>query len=311
MDVTIATEADPGALLEDPRWAWELANPVGLRLRVARVSGVDRARFAARGQRVLADGEERVFGCVLPPWPEPRAGGEVVGALREAARALLSETTGPSADLLSYGWLSDPALTWCLDELRFETPRVHTILVGQSGWSGDARADEPLPAGIEVLQAADPRVADLHRRCAAAWGVSGLRDEAFLRWRVFEHPSAPYTVLAARGAGDALAGHVVARESDLLGARALTLVDWLVPDDEPEAGEALLEAVRVLARRRGLVEVRATLPEWSGWFARLEELGFLVHASDLRLATRRNHPRHEIYWLRANWWVQPLDLDRV
>jgi hypothetical protein len=121
-----------------------------------------------------------------------------------------------------------------------------------------------------------------------------------------------YRLLAARNHGGELAGLAIYRLSEWPLSRSLLPCDWLVPDDETDAGATLLEGLIATARIDLARTVIALFPEWSPWRTRFQRRGFGEHATDYHLVTGSySAPQYTAGWVRENWWYQPLDLDLV
>lgn len=294
---------------ESWRWAWR-DNPAGMRSFVATAGGKVRAHYGTRLHRVLVDGEERLFGLVSGALihPDHRRGIGPPALLVDAARALTEAHCATDKDLVTYCW-PDPQ-GWRREKqvleaemVRRESPLERTIEEG-SGAPGGSRE---LPAG--VVESADfAGVRELYDRCAAAWAASMVRDETHLAWRVGRHPERPYRVLARRTA-DGLAGQAILRPTGWPDAGTAAIVDWLVPADDTATGDLLLDGALALARSAGARRLIAVIPPWSDWFQHFQKRGFLVTASSMLLSARNAHPRHDMFWLRDGWWLQPLDLE--
>jgi hypothetical protein len=289
-------------------WEWAYrSNPAGMRAWVAMDGGLVAAHYASRPVRVRVEGREGTFAQIVDCFvrAEHRAGRKGPRLFAETGRRLLESTCGPGKDLVAYGWPTRAA--WRLGRafLGYGLVRRETSLSLELG-----RGPRGLPAGIETLDAFDGRTQRLYERCAREWPASAIRDERYLGWRVSRHPLRPYRVIAAPDGCGGLAGHAITRLSDWPVERALLVTDWLVPSDEVEAADALLEGVRELARTLGARILIAVFPEWSPWFARFQQHGFYAAPSDYHMVSGSyNDPRYGCEWLRENWWYQPLDLD--
>ena len=308
-----------GAAPSLAEWSWAFErNPAGSRTNVVLdAGGTLVAHFATRSHRVVVDGEECRFGQVAHPFadsnvdPDPHAPHLLV----EAARDLLSGGAG-GGDLVSYVQ-SGPG-TWARWEvvkrhLRFELLRMQSRLVRAAG---PAREELPrrfggLEVDLRLREGPRDEVRELYDRAREPLFASQVRDTAFLRWRFLERPGVDYDMLFVRDAGGALLGYAAARIENDGGASSYGIVDWLVPEGDRPAGRALLDGLLSRASSHGAATIHATLPEWSPWFAFFQEEGFLVTPTDLLTAIRRRHPRHEVYFLRDNWWYQPADFDEV
>lgn len=288
-------------------WQWTYAqNPGGIRVWVATFGDLIAAHYASQPNRVLVEGDERVFAQIIDSMvhPEHRRGLKRPGLFVETARRMLAATCGPDKDLVTYGWPIPEAWRMGKTFLQYEMVRRQTTLAREPG-----PGPSELPAGIALVRRADPSVGRLYARCAEAWGASTIRDARYLDWRLFEGPRHTYQVLAALDGDGAWAGYVVYRRTDWPVPGAGMVLDWLVPDDETETGEALLAAVLARCRAEGVSVLLAMFPEWSPWFLRWQERGFLARASTYLMSGRNNDPRHDMPWLRDHWWYQPLEID--
>jgi len=291
--------------LEEWRWAYS-DNPAGLRVWLALDGATVAAHYASLPNRTRVEGETRVFAQIVDTMvhPDYRRGLKKPGLFVETARRMLAATCGPDKDLVTYGWPTREAWRTGKAFLDYEMVRRESALYSELDG-----VDPTLPAGVVRALAFPESVARLYERCAAEWGASTIRDRAWLQWRVFARPGQDYRVLTVPDAAGALLGYAVLRTTDWPIPGACVLCDWLVPSDDRETGERLLAAVRSDARAGGAAAVLALFPQWSPWFLHFQERGFLVTSTEYFMSGRNNHPRHDMFWLRDNWWYQPLDLD--
>lgn len=316
-------EDDPGF---EPRtladWEWTYRrNPSGTRVWVAVQDGHVAAHYASQPNRVRVEGEQRIFGQILDSMvhPEHRQGLKRPGLFVETARRMLDATCGPDKDLVTYGWPNPDAWRMGKAFLQYELVRRQTILV-RDLTRDPARNAAPgateLPESVELVESADERVDRLYERCAGEWGASTIRDAAWVNWRFFDCPRRDYELLVAHDADGEWAGYAAYRTSDWPIPHSGCVVDWLVPGDPEDlraraAGEALRDAVLARARTAGVDVLLGIFPEWSPWFQRFQEWGFLVRSTDYLMSGRNNHRRHDMAWLRDHWWYQPVELDLV
>jgi hypothetical protein len=183
--------------------------------------------------------------------------------------------------------------------------RTQTVLAREP----DTRASAP--AEVERLGRFDAEVRALYERCARDWGASAIRDERWLNWRFVENPFHEYVLLGVRDGAGRLRGMAVYRFGDWKLPRMGIIVDWLVPPDEPEVGELLRRAIDARASAERAGSVALFLPEWSPWFERFQDWGFLVWPTDYYMVGRTHHPPLTMRWLRENWWYQLADSDLV
>jgi hypothetical protein len=290
-------------------WDWAFAhNPAGRRIWVAESEGVIAAQCAALPYRVHVDGRETTFtqGVDSMVHPEHRKGLRRPGLYVETAYPFFREFGGLGGDLLHYGWPVEPAWRIGRTFLGYEIVRTQPIHV---------RDLEPgpteIPREVERVERFGDDVVALYDRCRAGWGASVIRDARYLNWRFLERPGFRYDVFAVRDSAGALAGCAIHRRADRPFAGSGLIMDWLVPDDEPEAGELLREACLARGRADGARASLVVFPEWTPWNARFQDWGYRVHTTDYLLIGIVQHPRYDTWWLRRNWWYQLAELDVV
>lgn len=143
-------------------------------------------------------------------------------------------------------------------------------------------------------------------RCAGAWAASTIRGPEVLAARLVEDRRA--RALGVRDEQGLLRGVAIVSAEQRLAPRACTIVDWLVPSDEPQVGARLLAGCALRARALGADDgLAALLPHCSPWFLSFQEAGFEVHPSPLLLAARTRVSRHDGSWLRDHWFYTALD----
>jgi len=286
-------------------WRWS-AGPPGLprrafvALRGERVA----ALYAGRPVRTWLLGEERL--CVqsvdLVVHPEER-GGLGGGRLHRAVgRAYFDEYGGRAGDAVHFGWPIPAARRLGEGTLRNRLVRDELVVVRE--------LLDPPPASPEVERLADfgEDLRWLWDRCAPAWGAAAIRDAAWARWRFLARPGVEYAPLGLRREG-ILRGLAVVRLTPWSLPGALPLVDWLVPDDEPEVAAALEAAARGLARERGAARLVAMLPPWSAAFAELQGRGWRVHPAPYAQLLRSFDPRVDEDGWRSWCWQTLADTD--
>lgn len=289
-------------------WDWAFAhNPAGRRIWVAESEGVIAAQCAALPYRVWLDGRESSFtqGVDSMVHPEHRKGLRRPGLYVETAYPFFERFGGYGNDILHYGWPVEPAWRIGRTFLGYEIVRTQTLHFFEPG-----PAPRPFPREVERLARFGPEVERLYLRCRANFGASVIRDARYMNWRFADHPRFRYELLAVRRGGE-LAGLAIYRRADWPVPGTALVMDWLVPDDEPEAGALLRDALLARAVQDGAQVVLAVFPDWSPWNPRFQEWGFRVHASDYLLIGIIQDPRYDTWWLREHWWYQLAELDVV
>ena len=193
--------------------------------------------------------------------------------------------------------------------LEYHRLRVVNYLAREAGLGG-----VDLPAGVEVekVERAPDGVEALFEQVTAEKLCLTRRNAAYLDWRYVEIPGDSYELYAARRAGQ-LCGVMVLRPVHELMPGSCTIVDWIVPEGDLEAFDALLGRATQRAREMGRAQVMAVFPDPSLEFARLKERDFSVvsseHYEERRLTHRIYHPQMTTPWLQEHWWYTLGDSD--
>lgn len=287
-------------------WRWRYTdNPGGIRVYVSTKDDVIAAHYASQPSRVWIEGEERIFAQIIDSFvhPEHRRGLKRPGLFVQTALLMLDEFCGPDKDLVTYGWPIEEAWRMGKRFLRYELVRSQVMLSRSVGEGGSE-----LPSGVEIVERYDDEVRELWERASAPWGASIIRDAAYLNWRFTDNPRHEYTKVAVRKNGR-LRGHLVFKIGDWPLPNTAIVMDWLVADDDLDAGVALHDAAMALGRAGGAPHVVTIFPEWSPWFARFQEWGWVGRPSMYLMSGRKNTPRHTMEWLRDHWWYQFAEMD--
>lgn len=299
--------------IEDQKWS-ALQNPAGWRMYVGvhQESGQIVSQYAAWPVRMRTQGGgTAMFGQIRDAMVHPghRNGLKRPGLFVRTAWPFFDHYGGPDKDFVHYGM---PAVRqhWRIGHafLKYEICRPHGVLFTEPGnhpWADQA------PTNVEVLDGFDEQVEWLYDRCCGPWGISAIRDADFMNWRYVAPPQREYICLGVRDAQGILRGLAVYRHMDWLIPGMGVLVDWLVPDDEPEVGKALVQALMHRAKGDAAPALGGIFPEWSPWFERFQEWGFLFRSSDLFMVSRNFHPQYSTLWLRDHWWYTMGDTDLV
>lgn len=280
------------------RWAYEL-NPAGRRAWAAFDGARVLAHYAALPARALLRGAPVSVARVVDSFARPEArGGGAQGVFARTARAFF-QAHGGRDDALYYGWPVERAWRAGARSLGYEAVRTQAALLfpGAEGPAGGPH--------VETLERFDEQALWLFERCAPSFSCAVVRDARWLAWRFLEPPLGAATCLGVRDDAGVLRGLAVCARASVAQRELELLVDWLVPEDEPEVGRALLGA----ARARG--ELAAWLPERSAWFARFQEWGARVHPTPWRMAARSFVPRVDAAWLAFDGWFTLGDSDLV
>ena len=181
---------------------------------------------------------------------------------------------------------------------------------------GNLPAPAPLGARIVELYSADPRMTGLWEDFARDVGVGVERDEAYLRWRIFDKPGEVYRTIAVERGGrlDALCIFTL---KDKHGGRVGYVMELLHRRGRgADARRLLRRAVNKLARDGADAVLAWCLPHspnasaytWNGFLPMPEklrpiELHFGARAFDPSVAS--------VVGDRASWYLSYLDSDTV
>lgn len=292
------------------QWTWAFEkNPAGRRVFVAVHAHEVVAQFAGLPVAVLIDGREQFFTQIVDSMvhPEHRAGLKRPGLFVNTAQAFVDHFTGPEKDLVLYGWPVEEAFRIGERFLGYEVLRRELVLAREVG--DGSRELPPRVGHVERIARFDHQARWLYERCCGAFAASAIRDDRFLNWRFVDHPSGAYRCFGARDEAGILRGLAVYRFGRFGLPSMGVIVDWLVPPEEVEIGELLMQALLAAACSDAAQAVCGMIPDWSPWFERFQEWGFAVHPSDHTLVGRTFHPRLDDSFLREGWWYQLADSD--
>lgn len=287
---------------DERQWDWAFRrNPAGTRLFLARRAGRVVAAFGALPVRVRAFGEPRTFDFLFDLLSDASlAPGEREETWCACAQAFVAAHGGPQDDMLHYGWPAGRERELSKSELGHELLCASALLVQPLGPGATT-----LPRGVEELTGERARLGSeadaLYAACAPQWGVSVVRDAAFLNWRFVEQPFFRYRLFVLRSQ-HGLRGFAAYRLGPELHPGLGLLMDLLVLPGDEAAAELLLAAAAAAARADGAAALAAALPEWSPWALFLQERGFLHHPSEHLLLVRGSLPRFDMLYLRDHWW---------
>lgn len=128
---------------------------------------------------------------------------------------------------------------------------------------------------IEDIGRFDRRFDDLWAKVGRSFGLSVARTSSYLTWRYASHPEKGYRCLAVLSAGNLVAYAVVA-ETRPQSVLTWELVELIVDPDVPDAGLALVQAVKERARKAHVAEMAAwMLPHHELYREILNKVGFV------------------------------------
>jgi Acetyltransferase (GNAT) domain len=297
--------------LEQWRWAF-LQNPAGHRISLAvAADGTIASQYA--GMPMFCDtpwGERRFVHCVdSMTHPAYRSGLKT--------KSLFVETCMPFwahcreiGDALFYGFPVDAAFRIGQRYLKYVMMTVIDYLIRPA-----AAGPLPMPPGLEVaaVEVVPPDLGGLYEQVRALKRCLVRRDYRYMLWRYRQNPArADYELWTARRGGR-LVGLMVLKPGSGLAPDAATIVDWLVPEHDAAAADALLAAAVRRQQDGGKQRLMTVLPPWSHEARVLQQRGFEWTPSANWLQRRLVHniciPQVTPEFLAEHWWYTLGDTD--
>ncbi len=295
------------------QWRWQyLANPQGHRISLA-VTGDGEVAAQYAGVPLLADtpfGPQQFIHCVdSMTHPEFRQGLKRKGLFVLTCEPFWAHSRA-IGDALFYGFPVDAAFRIGQRYLEYREMCVIDYLI----------RDRALPALVAPPAIAVERVAVVPADVDALWArvrrdkhCLVRRDRSYLDWRYVQNPQhRDYELHAARRDG-VLVGLLVLKPWQGLAPDAATIADWLVPEAEVAAADALLAAAVRRQHDENRSRLLTVLPQWSSEWRHLEARGFVRTPSATFLQRRMIHnicqPRITPEFLASSWWFTLGDSD--
>jgi hypothetical protein len=295
------------------QWQWAyLQNPAGYRISLAVADdGTVASQYAGMPMRCDTPWGEQLFVHCVDSMTHP--------AYRQGlqAKSLFVETCLPFwahsreiGDALFYGFPVDAAFRIGQRYLKY------VLMTGIDYLIRDREAG-PLeaPPGIEVARIeALPAATDaLYAEVRAEKQCLVRRDRRYLQWRYVDNPSRADYELWTASRGGRLRGLMVLKPGSGLAPDAATIADWLVPEGDAAARDALLAAAVGRQREQGRKRLMTVLPPWSAEAAAFAARGFVWTPSANWLQRRLVHNicKAEITaeFLAQSWWYTLGDSD--
>jgi hypothetical protein len=286
------------------------ANPLGaLEMIVAKEGERCLAVYAVVPQRCLLAGEPCVAGLQTDMAVDPALRGGLGGSrlILAVGEAYMRQYLG-GAKQLEWGFPEPHLQRVCLAHLKVGVLRDVAFLVREP-----APAPIAAPAGVQVRSVLryDADLDGLWSRCSPALGTCTVRDARQLDWRYADHPDVRYTLLESRGGGGGELRGVAVVRSGGLDERLLSLMDWLVPEDDEECEAALLAHLCAEAVRRGHAYVATWFPLFFPIALRWQRrFGFFVRPTQLQ-ESYRSWGGAGRRWLDEHWYQTMGDIDSL
>jgi GNAT superfamily N-acetyltransferase len=128
--------------------------------------------------------------------------------------------------------------------------------------------------GIEIDQVdrLDDQFDQFWKKAAALYSIMGIRDQKYMTWRYFQHPTRTYTLYRAIRNGE-MRGYIVLRKVELLNFNSAVIVDLLGLDEE--AVSALVKRGIQHNREEGADLLGFMVPQGHFYYKILRRMGFL------------------------------------
>lgn len=293
------------------QWRWKFAeNPLrrtDIELACA-ADGEIVAAYCGVTHRALLRGEECLAGVQVDVSVARRlrrtpSGVEILAAIGRR----YYDRHGGGATRIAWGF-PEPALHRIgLRHIDFEVLRDVNFVVRETG-----AALWPPPASIVVerVRRFGPAADALWARVRGRFGAVLIRDARYLDWRYADQPGLEHVLLLARSAdGGEPRGLAVAREGGWTG-ELLSVLDWLVPEDDRDAEAALVAGVLEEAAARGRTHVAAWFAGAPMLFSRFQrDHGFFVLPTPYQECFRTWVPSANRRWLAQHWYQAMGDID--
>ena len=180
----------------------------------------------------------------------------------------------------------------------------------------DANAPLPPPppaVTCERVATIPPDIGSLYASIALEKRLALRRDYRYLDWRYVQNPArADYEAWTARRHGR-LCGFVVLKPRQALIPGGATIADWMVPAEDAETIDAVVQVAVQRARQEGKASLMTVFPEWSTEWAALVQRGFVQTPSanwlERRLVYLITGSPLTQETLAARWWYALGDSD--
>jgi hypothetical protein len=298
-------------------WDWKFRdNPLGAtEMVVAMAPDGDGANgqtcvavYAVVPQRCVLRGEPCIGGLQTDLAVDPALRSGLAGSrLIVATGRAYSEAFLQGKKQLEWGFPEPHLQRVCMAHLQVGVMRDVVFLVREAG---------PVPAAVEgvvvePLARFGAEADALWERCKRAYGAAVERDAPYLNWRYADHPDVSYRTLAARDPGGALRGLAVTRSGGC-DERLLSVMDWIVPDDDHGAERALLRGLVEAARDHRKDYLGAWFPLFLPQALRWQrEHGFFARPTPFQESYRCWVKGLGRRWLDEHWYQTMGDIDFI
>ncbi|HYA93524.1 MAG TPA: GNAT family N-acetyltransferase [Thermodesulfobacteriota bacterium] len=163
--------------------------------------------------------------------------------------------------------------------------------------------------GIEIEEAGlfDQQFDAFWQKASSLHPFMGVRNQNYLSWRYFRHPTRNYTILRAKKSGE-MKGYIVLRKVELLNFNSAVIVDLLALDEATLT--ALVEKGIQHSRQEGADLLGFMVPKIHLYYKILRDMGFLPSFKKFLLMIYSNEKEKGLFDLRE-WYVNWGDTDVI
>jgi hypothetical protein len=160
---------------------------------------------------------------------------------------------------------------------------------------------------IEKVGQLDDSFDSFWQKALSLYPIMGIRNQNYLTWRYFKHPTRDYIIYRAIKNGE-MRGYIVLRKVDLLNFNSAVIVDLLALDEV--ALLALVERGIHHSQQEGVDLVGFMVPQDHLYYKILRQIGFLPSFKTFRFMVY-SHWKEEVLFDPKGWYVTWGDTDVI
>jgi hypothetical protein len=172
---------------------------------------------------------------------------------------------------------------------------------------GLKRRKRRIEVEIEKVDSLDDLFTGFWRKASTLYPILGIRDQNYLKWRYFRHPTRNYLIYRAKKNGE-MRGYIVLRKADLLRFNSAVIVDLLTLDEAAFA--ALVEKGIDRCREEGADLLGFMVPQNHPYDKLMRKKGFLPSPKTFQFMIYL-HSEREIFLSPDKWYVNWGDTDVI
>jgi GNAT superfamily N-acetyltransferase len=144
-------------------------------------------------------------------------------------------------------------------------------------------------------------------KTATLYPIMGIRDQNYMSWRYFQHPTRRYTLYRAIRNGEMM-GYIVLRKVELLNFNSAVIVDLLALDEETVS--ALVKRGIQHSQQGGADLLGFMVPQGHSYDKILRRMGFLPSPKTFSFMIY-SHSDKEVFHSPGKWYVNWGDTDVI